>query len=201
MQVDARDLFNPKPVIMALEALSELREGETLAVSVNDGMAVESLVRLADEQHCKFMREDEGDYTVVTLAPTEPIVTNKPIERAVALMDVIDQQPTVIIGSEAVGCGDKELGRILMGEIIYDMALQEVAPQELVFVNSGVKLTTTGSDIIDQLKMIEALGADIHSEAVSLDGYGLSEQEEVGDIIQPYNIAQILVSRTNVVML
>lgn len=201
MQVDARDLFNPKPVVIALEALSELSEGESLAVLVNDGLAVQSLVKLADEQHCKFVREDEGDYTVVTLTPTRRIVTTKPIERAVALMDVVGQQPTIIIGSEAMGRGDKRLGRILMDEVIYDMAFQEVVPQDIVFVNSGVRLTTTGSPVIDQLKMVEALGAEIHSDAVSLDGYGLSEQVEVGDIIQPYNIAQILVSRTNVVVL
>lgn len=201
MQVDARDLFNPKPVVMALEALSELKDGETLAISVNDGKAVESLVRLADERHCKFTREDEGDYTVVTLEPTERIETNKPIEKALALMDIAGQQPTIIIGSEAIGRGDKKLGRILMHELIYDMAFQEVVPQTLIFLNSGVKLTTKGSDVIDQLKMIETLGAEILSEAVSLDGYGLSEQVEVGEIIQPYNLAQILVSRTNVVEL
>lgn len=201
MQVDARDLFNPKPVVMALEALAELKEGESLAISVNDGKAVESLVRLADEQHCRFTREDEGDYTVVTLETTAPIQTNKPIERAMELMEVAGQRPTIIVGSEAVGRGDKKLGRILMSELIYDLAFQESAPEAMLFVNSGVKLTCEGSKVIDQLKMIEALGADIYSEAVSLDGYGLTDQVEVGDVIQPYGLAEILSSRRNVVAL
>lgn len=187
---------------MALEALSELKQGETLAVLVNDGKAVESLVRLADEQSCKFIREDEGDYTVVTLEPTKPIVTDKPLEKAISLMDIDGlNAPVVVFGSEAIGRGDKKVGRILANEIIFDLSFQEVMPSALVFLNSGVKLTCKGSSVINELRKIEALGANVYSDTVSLDAYGLSDELEVGEAIDPYNLARLMVMQPGLISL
>ena len=202
MQIDARDLFNPKPVVMALTALSELKDGETLALLVNDGKAVESLVRLADEQKCKFIREDEGDYTVVTLVPSHRIKTNNPFEKAVSYMDFGSADaPILVFGSEAIGRGDKSLGHILMREIIFDLAHQEVVPKALVFINSGVKLTIKGSAVIEDLQILEKLGAEILSDTVSLDRYGATDELLVGEPIDPYNLARILTGQPGVVSL
>jgi selenium metabolism protein YedF len=202
MQIDARDLFNPKPVVMALTALSELKDGETLALLVNDGKAVESLVRLADEQKCKFIREDEGDYTVVTLVPSHRIKTSHPVEKAVSYMDFGSADaPILVFGSEAIGRGDKSLGHILMREIIFDLAHQEVVPKALVFINSGVKLTIKGSAVIEDLQILEKLGAEVLSDTVSLDRYGATDELLVGEPIDPYNLARILTGQPGVVSL
>ncbi|MGI6755741.1 MAG: sulfurtransferase-like selenium metabolism protein YedF [Atopobiaceae bacterium] len=202
MQIDARDLFNPKPVVMALTALGELKPGETLAVLVNDGKAVESLVRLADEQKCKFIREDEGDYTVVTLQPSHAVKTANPIEKAVSYMDFASADaPIIVFGSEAIGRGDKSLGHILMREIIFDLAHQEVVPKTIVFINSGVKLTIKGSAVIEDLQILADLGTEILSDTVSLDRYGATDELLVGEPIDPYNLARILMGQPGVVSL
>ena len=47
MLVDARNKACPQPVVMAVQALKELGDGETAEVLVNDPAAVENLKRMA----------------------------------------------------------------------------------------------------------------------------------------------------------
>ena len=202
MQIDARDLFNPKPVVMALEALSELSEGETLAVLVNDGKAVESLMHLAEEEKCRFTREDEGDYAVVTLEPTRKIVASKPLEEAVNLMglQVLDA-PVVVFGSDRLGSGDDTVGRILANEIIFDLCYQEVIPSAIVLYNSGVNLALEGAETVESLSILVEHGCEVLVDSVSLERFGAFAPLAVGEEVDPYIIGQVLTSQPGVISL
>ena len=143
MILDARDLFSPKPTVMALEALTELALGETLAVSVNSGKPVDDLMHLAKEHHCDFSIEDEGDYVVCTFSPTERIVVERPpLEEALRLMGIEPMEaPTILFGSDSIGKGNDLVGQILVNEFLIDLSLQEDLPSAVIFYNSGAKLT------------------------------------------------------------
>lgn len=202
MLLDARDLFNPKPVIMALEALTELAEGESLAISVNSGKAVGSLMRLAEEQQCDFMREDEGEYVVVTLKPSRPVKVESSLVEAVNLMGITpDEESVMVLGSDSIGSGDQQVGRILMDEILFDFCYQEVAPGTIILVNSGVKLALGASQSVDALKMLAEDGATVLVDAVSLEFYGGFGELAVGEVVDPYVIAQVLTAQPGVVSL
>ena len=45
MKIDARNLTCPKPVILTLEALPKLAQGEALEVVINDTVALGNLTR------------------------------------------------------------------------------------------------------------------------------------------------------------
>lgn len=47
MEIDARNLKCPKPVVLTLEALPKLKDGESLDILVNDNVALSNLMRLA----------------------------------------------------------------------------------------------------------------------------------------------------------
>jgi selenium metabolism protein YedF len=65
-------------------------------------------------------------------------------------------------------------------------------PSKLIFVNSGVHLTTEGSEVIESLKALADKGVEILSCGTCLDFYGLKEKLKVGIISNMYDIAQSL---------
>ena len=203
MQLDARDLFSPKPTVMALEALTGLKDGEALAVMVNAGKPVDELMRLAEEHHCGFLFEDEGDYVVCTFKPTHRIkVDRPPLEEALRLMGVTPlDAPTVLFGSDKLGQGNDMVGEILANEFIIDLTLQEELPSAVVFYNSGAKLTQEGSPAVDSLKILEELGVEILTDAVSVEAFGSEDKVAVGDIVDPYIICALLTSQPGVITL
>ena len=202
MQVDARDLFSPKPTVMALEALTKLKKHETLAVLVNDGKAVDDLMHLAGEQACGFTLEDEGEYSVVTLAPTRPVKVVDPLQEALHLMGIAPMSaPVLVFGSDLLGQGNETVGRILANEIIYDLVLQEDLPSALVFYNSGAKLTMQDSPVLESLVELEDLGVEILTDSVSVEAFGGEERVGVGEVVDPYIVVALLTSQPGVITL
>ena len=202
MQVDARDLFSPKPTVMALEALTKLKKHETLAVLVNDGKAVDDLMHLAGEQACGFTLEDEGEYSVVTLAPTRPVKVVDPLQEALHLMGIAPMSaPVLVFGSDSLGQGNETVGRILANEIIYDLVLQEDLPSALVFYNSGAKLTMQDSPVLESLVELEDLGVEILTDSVSVEAFGGEERVGVGEVVDPYIVVALLTSQPGVITL
>ena len=58
MTIDAREKACPQPVVLALHALAELKEGENLEVWVDNDAAVENLKRMASQKGpCRLCAE------------------------------------------------------------------------------------------------------------------------------------------------
>lgn len=200
MQVDARDLFSPKPTVLALEALGKLKKHETLAVLVNDGKAVDELMHLAEEHACGFALENEGDYSVVTLSPTRKIKVERPLEEALRVMGISPQQaPVFLFGADTIGRGNDQVGSILMSEVLFDLELQEELPGAIVFYNSGAKLTQAGSPAIEALQQLSELGVEILTDSVSVEAFGSEETVAVGEIVDPYVTVALLASHHGVI--
>jgi|GEM_PF-1748176 len=193
MQINARDLFNPKPAIMAFEALTKLKKGEALSVLVNQGKAVESLMHLAEREHCNFAVEDEGDFSVVTLTPTRELKISNPIEEALEALGIAaPEDPILLIGSDSIGSGNELVGKVLLRELIFDFANQEVIPAIIIFFNSGVKLCCEGSECLEDLNAHLEQGTEILVDEVSLDAFDLSDKLIVGEPVPPYVTADVL---------
>lgn len=203
MQLDARDLFSPKPTIMALEALQRLVTGEALAVMVNNGKPVDELMHLAEKHHCDFSYEDEGDFCTVTLSPTRPIVVERPpLEEALRIMGITpNEAPTILFGSSSIGQGNEMVGEILANEFIIDLSLQEDLPSAVVFYNSGAKLTQEGSPAVEHLKVLEDLGVEILTDSVSIEAFGSEDKLAVGEMVDPYIICALLTSQPGTISL
>lgn len=187
---------------MALEALTKLKKHETLAVLVNDGKAVDELMHLAEEHVCGFTLEDEGDYSVVTLAPTVPVKIVDPLQEALRLMGIAPlTAPVILFGSDSIGHGNETVGQILANEFIYDLALQEDLPTAVVFYNSGAKFTMKESPVLEQIVELEDLGVEILTDSVSAEAYGGEENVGVGEVVDPYIIVALLTSQPGVITL
>ena len=65
-------------------------------------------------------------------------------------------------------------------------------PSRLIFINSGVRLTTEGSEVLESLKALSEKGVEILSCGTCLDFYHLKEKLKVRVVSNMFDIAQSL---------
>jgi selenium metabolism protein YedF len=95
----------------------------------------------------------------------------------------MEKDSTVIyVRSDRMGAGAEQLGRLLMTSFLETLASSPTRPSRMLFVNSGVFLTTEGSDVLDALKRLEAEGVEILSCGTCLDYYRRKDNLRVGKI-------------------
>lgn len=105
------------------------------------------------------------------------------------------------ITSHVMGVGDEQLGRILMRAFVKTLKELQPLPAQLIFVNSGVRLTTKGSELIADLRELENRGVQILSCGTCLDYYQLTDALEVGGVTNMYEMATALVAAERVLKL
>ena len=86
----------------------------------------------------------------------------------------------VLVGSDGLGRGDQDLGRLLMQRFLHELVGVEPKPEEVIFINHGVKLTVEGSLVLGQLQRLEEQGVEIRSCSTCLDRLGLMDRLAVG---------------------
>ncbi len=105
----------------------------------------------------------------------------------------------VYLNSRFLGTGDEALGSILMRSFLKTLLELETKPSRLILINSGVWLSSEGSDVLETLKALSERGVEILSCGTCLDFYGLKEKLKVGMVSNMYTIAQTLLEAERVV--
>ena len=85
----------------------------------------------------------------------------------------------VVVNSDTMGRGDAELGSILMGSFLRQLAAQGGADLVLLY-NAGVKLACEGSAHLADMKALEDRGVEIVACGTCLGFYELTEKLVVG---------------------
>jgi selenium metabolism protein YedF len=185
--VDARNLSCPEPVVRTQNALEEITEG-SLVVLVNSPEACQNVQSFAQSQGCGVkVNEKEGTFTI------EIDNIRKADQRCRSGFGVL------LFASDRLGSGDEDLGRLLITMFIDTLA--EAAPRHyrMIFINSGVLLTTEGSSVLDTLQQLENAGMQISSCGTCLSHYHLKDKLKVGTITNMYDIATSLLTSEKVV--
>jgi len=65
-------------------------------------------------------------------------------------------------------------------------------PSKLIFINSGVRLTCEGSEVLETIQALSAKGVEVLSCGTCLDFYGLKEKLKAGIVSNMYDIARSL---------
>ncbi len=86
------------------------------------------------------------------------------------------------LNSDKMGQGDPELGKKLMKSFLSELAKSDVQIDVIGCVNSGINLTTEGSEVIDSLKALEAKGAQIATCGTCLDFHKRREDLLIGGV-------------------
>lgn len=195
-KINALGLCCPQPLILTKKEIENSTEKEFL-VMVDNETAVQNLEKFAKSSNLLFNFEKKLDKEFdVFITKTKDYSLSNPKD----FCDVIDNSNVVLsISKNFMGDGSEELGKILIKGFIYTVSEYENLPKTIIFFNSGVKLTTEGSECIDDLKKLQAKGVKIVSCGTCLDYYGLKEKLLVGEVTNMYTIYETLYKSSKVI--
>jgi selenium metabolism protein YedF len=91
-----------------------------------------------------------------------------------------DPNLLVMIKSSSIGDGEPDLGERLMRSFLGVLAEREQAPAQMIFMGSGIFLTTEGSAELERLQAFVARGTTILSCTTCLEYYGRMDKLRVG---------------------
>lgn len=192
--IDCRGLNCPMPVINTKKYLEEIESGVATTI-VDNEVAKNNVVKLVSKLgYDHEVKENEGIYEIKI---TKGICENKICEEI--KIGTANESLTVAIGSNVMGQGEEELGKILIKGYIFALSEAEVVPTDLIFFNSGVKLTVEGSNVIDSLKKLEEKGCKIQVCGTCLDFYNIKDKILVGEISNMYSIVETMNSAGKVI--
>ncbi len=182
-EIDCRGLACPQPVLTTKKALEEIPHGK-LMVIVDHPAARDNVERFAHSQGATVSVEKRGDDFYLTIEKGDACDLSPTPHKA--------ERIVVYINSNLLGVGEEALGTTLMRSFFHVLSQMEPLPSTLVFIHSGVRLTTEGSLVLEDLQKLSEKGVAILSCGTCLDFYGLKEKLKVGVISNMYDIAKTL---------
>ena len=186
MNIDARGLACPKPVIETKKAIEIINNGK-VKVIVDNYIAKENIIKLSRSMNLEFnILKEEDSFIEIQ------IIKGEFLENITEETSNDIENSCVFISSDKIGEGDIELGKILMKGFVYTLTETKPYPKYIILVNSGVNLSTGNEDTIENLKKLENFGVEIVSCGTCLDFYNLKESLKVGRVSNMYDILEIM---------
>lgn len=193
--VDARGLACPQPVILTKK---EADSGELkITVIVDNDTAKQNVIKFGTNLQYNISTENKDDGIYLTLSKTGDGDVMK--EVATVTVKENSNKSGYLITTDKLGKGSDDLGKILMKSFLYTLSETKPYPDFLIFLNSGVTLTTVGSDSLEDLKKIESVGVKIVSCGTCLDFFEVKSNLEVGSISNMYDIVEIIAESNKVI--
>lgn len=179
IKVNAVGEVCPKPVIMTKKALKEIESG-VVEVSVDNQTSKENVEKMAKEMGHTFETKEEGNVFVITITKAGEKQENSSKEENIVIS----------IGSDKMGEGEEELGKILIKGFIYALTEAETLPKTVLLYNKGVLLASTFEDTVKDLKVLEERGVEILSCGTCANFYHVQDQIKVGTLTNMYTILE-----------
>lgn len=107
----------------------------------------------------------------------------------------------LLVAKDEFGQGPPELGWTLMRSFLKALRPSDTKPDRAIFVNTGVRLTTQGSEVLDDVRALESAGVQILSCVTCLDYFGLADKLEVGKATNMNDTVEALMTADHVVSL
>lgn len=183
IELDAMGLACPKPVINTKKKLDSIEQG-IVVVTVDNEIAKENILKLAKSMNLEAnVLKTEKDSICIEIIKGENVIIEEKSQESLS-------DTCIFINSDKMGSGNDELGHVLMKGYIYTLTESKPYPKSILFVNSGIKLTTENEATIENLKILQDAGVEILSCGTCLDYYGLKEELKVGTITNMYTIVE-----------
>ncbi len=202
INLDVRGKACPQPVIETKKALDQLEEG-IITVLLDAEPSAVNVTRFAGSQGCIVNRSEDESGNIrleiikgFTCELPPPGTEAEPIP---AKSPAAGNRLVVYINDRFMGKGDDRLGEILMKAFLKTLLELDVRPRQLIFVNNGVYLTTSGSAELETIRTLEREGTVILSCGTCLDFYHLKDKLEVGQMSNMFEIASLLLEADRVV--
>ncbi len=201
IKVDAMGDTCPIPVVKAKKELDHVTEGTVVEVHVDNEIAVQNLIKLAKSQNCACKSGKAGEKHFVVrmwFGEGREAAAGEQEPAAVCRPDARTRQ-IVVIASGTMGGGNDSLGTVLMKGFLYALSQMDALPEKILFYNGGVKWTTEESEVLDDLKSMEAQGVEILSCGTCLDYYRCADKLMVGQVTNMYHIVEAMMQADKII--
>lgn len=188
--IDCRNMACPQPVVMVKRALEE-NPGEPLNVLLDNGAPRENVSRFAVNRGLEVEETAVGGaFSLVISGATQQTKE-----------DVVSKggKTVMLVASDRLGDGPEELGRLLMKNFIITLLDVTDVPDLMLFVNTGVLLTTEGSEVIEALEKLGNRGVEISSCGVCLDFFHRKDKLAAGAVTNMFTIAESMLQARSVI--
>lgn len=190
--IDCRNMACPAPVVTVKRAL-EAAGGGAIRVLLDGGAPRENVARFAAGRGYSVEESQaEGGYA---------LVISEGASRSVQSVGKKSGDTVMLIPSDRLGDGPEELGRLLMKNFIMTLLDMKDPPDRIFFLNSGVLLTTEGSELLEALEGLGNRGVELFSCGVCLDFFNRKEKLLAGSVTNMFSIAEGLLKAGSVVRL
>jgi len=178
MEIDARGLACPEPVIQTKNAL-ETHAPKLISVVVDNPASQMNVQRFLESQGYETTIEQRGK-DFFTLGALDKAPEWSSLESSGTML-TDSKKILVLCATDRMGFGDDDLGKKLMTSFI--KTLKEMGDDlwRLVFVNNGVKLTIENSPVIEDLLSYEKNKLKILVCGTCLTHFDLLESKLVGE--------------------
>ena len=188
----------PIPVVKAKKAIDALEDAAIVEISVDNEIAVQNVTKMVNQKNLEYTCEKVGQNHYVIKVQCGEVVESEATKEVVAAI-AKEEKMVVVLSSDKMGEGDEELGKVLIKGFIYAITQFDKYPKAVLLYNSGVKLSSEGSDSIGDLKVLEDHGVEILSCGTCLNFYNLQDKLQVGKVTNMYSIVEELSGATNII--
>jgi len=179
-KLDARGLTCPAPVLLVKDYIDK-ENPEELSILVDNESSNENVARfLSTRNYTVKVTSENGEFHLQAQRGEHIEASKQPASSAQSITDDSPQKILILVTSDRMGRGDDELGEKLMISYLKTINEMESDLWQLIFVNSGVKLTTHSSPVLEELQTYEKDGVIILSCGTCLEHFNLTETKEVG---------------------
>lgn len=180
IKVNAVGEVCPKPVIMTKKALKEIESG-IVEVSVDNETSKENVEKMAKEMGYTSQTAENNGVFVITINKTADIQKDESEK---------EENIVISIGSDKMGEGEEELGKILIKGFVYALTEMETLPKTILLYNKGVFLASTFDDTVKDLKVLKERGVEILSCGTCANFYHVQDKLKVGTVTNMYTILE-----------
>jgi selenium metabolism protein YedF len=202
-RLDVRGLKCPDPVIQTKKVF-DMGTIDRLQVLVDNDVSKENVCRFARNHGAEVQAPRiEGSDWIIDIFIKDRAASYKEKEDLIpcpiTIPEMMSVKNVVYIGSDQLGRGNDDLGLKLMRGFLRTLIDVNPYPWRIIFINSGVKLTTVDQEAVDALAILEERGVEILSCGTCLEVFGLSDQLNAGRVTNMYEVIESLNTATKVV--
>lgn len=178
--IDCRGLKCPEPVIKTKKYFDKISEGEVVVI-VDNEVAKNNVVKLSESSGFKSEVTNDKGLFHIKVAKTQGqnnVVRTK------------GQKLTIVVSTDKLGVGDDKLGIALMKSYMFALSESDIIPENMMFLNGGIKLTIESSEVLESLNKLKDRGVNISSCGACLDFYEVKDKLAIGEISNMYTIIE-----------
>jgi selenium metabolism protein YedF len=179
--LDCRKMLCPRPVLETRKQLLAAPD-ETITVLVDNAIAQANVTRLAAKEGFSAVATVTSDAISLLISPEDKTAASDNSSSAKTDIPHINGPTIIYISSNCMGRGGDELGEVLMRNFIFTLVETSDLPHTILFVNSGVKLTCAGSNVLEPLQHLADKGVTICSCGLCLEFFKLQDQLQIGQV-------------------